>query len=91
MNEVLKTQFAHQLQDQYFAAMAGSLLKVALPDIMFAKFGVECISFFGTRLKKAAKTTVSTSVVKNYADKADQPVRSANQICRNKKKDKVRA
>ena len=71
--------------------MAHNLLKVAPPDTTFAKIWVKCISIFGTRLKKAAKTTVSTNIVKSYAGKGDQPVRLANQICRNKKKDKIKA
>ena len=52
VNEVLKMQFAHQLQDQYFTLMAHNLLKVAPPDTMFTKFQLECISLFGTRSKK---------------------------------------
>ena len=88
VNEALKTLFAHWLLDQYFAAMACNLLKVAPPDITFAKFWAECISIFGTMSKKAVKTKVSTNVVKNYPDKADQPVKSANQICRSKEKGK---
>ena len=75
---------------QYFAAMAHNLLKVAPHDTTFAMFWAECISIFGTRSKKAAKTTVSTSVVKNFSDKADHPIKSANQICRKKKKEKIK-
>ena len=86
MNEVLKTQLAHWLRDQYFAAMADNLLKVAQPGTTFAKFLAECISIFGTMLKKAAKTTVLTSVAENYSDKADQLLQLGNQ-CRKKKKE----
>ena len=57
----------------------------------FTKFWAECISIFGTRSKRAAKTTVSTNVVNNYSGKADQPVKSANQICKGKKKKKIKA
>ena len=57
--------------------MAHNLLKAAPPDATFAKFWTECILIFGTRSKKAVKTTVSTNVVKNYPDKADQLTRSA--------------
>ena len=78
VNEALKTQFAHWLWDQYFAALTHNLLKVAPTDTMFVKFQAECISIFVTMLKKAAKTTVSTSLVKNYSDKADQPVKLGN-------------
>ena len=59
VNDALKTQFDHQLQDQYFAAMAHDLLKVAPSDMEFTKFQAECMSIFGTRSKKAVKTTVS--------------------------------
>ena len=34
---------------------------------------------------------VSTNVIKNHPDKADQPVKSANQICKGKKKEKIKA
>ena len=34
---------------------------------------------------------VSTNVSKNHPDKADQPVKSANQICKGKKKEKIKA
>ena len=91
VNEALKTQFAHQLWDQYFEAMACNLLKVAPSDMAFTKFWAECISIFGTRSKREARTTVSTNVVKNYSDKADQLVKSANQICKCKKKEKIKA
>ena len=57
----------------------------------FTKFQVECISTFGTGSKKAVKTTVSTNVVKNHPDNADQPVKSANQIHKDKKKEKIKA
>ena len=46
---------------------------------------------FKNFLKKVGKTIMSTSLVKNYSDKADQAVGSASQICRNKKKDKIKA
>ena len=91
MNEALKTQFAHRLQDQYFAAMACNLLKVTQSDMAFTKFWAECISIFGTRSKTAVKTIVSINVIKNHPDKADQPVKSANQICKGKKKEKIKA
>ena len=52
----------------------------------FAKFWTECISIFGTRSKRVAKTTVSTSAVKNEMSKADQSVESADQIHKEKKK-----
>ena len=90
VNKALKTQFAHQLWDQLFAAMAHNLLKVAPSDMAFTKFWAECMSIFGIRSKKAVKTTVSTSVVKNCSDKADQTVKSANQICKDKKKEKIK-
>ena len=82
VNEALKTQFAYHLWDQYFAAMAHNLLKVAPPDTTFAKFWAECISIFGTRLKSTVNTILYTNVVRNYPDRTDQPVKSANQICR---------
>ena len=91
VNEALKTQFAHQLQDQYFAAMAHNLLKVAPSNIAFTNFQAECILIFGTRSKRAAQTTVSTNVVKNYSGKADQPVKSTNQVCKDKKREKIKA
>ena len=91
VNEALKTQFAHQMWDQYFGAMACNLLKVAPSDMVFTKFQAECISIFGIRSKRAAKTTVSTVVVKNYSCKADQLVNSANQIHKDKKKEKIKA
>ena len=90
VTETLKTQFTHQLQDQDFAAMAHNLLKVALPDTTFARFQAECVSIFGTRSKKAVKTTVSTNVVKNYPDKADQLVKSANQSAETRKRKRLR-
>ena len=71
--------------------MAQNLLKVAPSNIAFTKFWAECISIFGTRSKRAAKTTVSTNVVKNYLGKAGQLVKSANQICKDKKKEKIKA
>ena len=67
--------------------MAHNLLKMAPPDTAFAKFQAEYTLIFGTRSKKAAKTTVFTSVVNNYWDKADQLGKSANQIHRNKKRE----
>ena len=91
VKKVLKTQFAHQLQDQYFATMAHDFLKVAPPDTTSAKFWADCISIPGTRSKKAVKTTMSTNAAKNYSDKADQPVKSTNHICRGKKKEKIKA
>ena len=91
VNEVLKTQFAHRLWDQYFSAMAHNLLKVSPTDMTFTKFWAECISIFSTRSKKAVKTTVSTSVVQSHTSKADQPVKSANQLHREKKKEKIKA
>ena len=57
----------------------------------FTKFQAECMSIFGNRSKKIVKTTVSTNVVKNHSDKADQLVKSANQICKDKKKEKIKA
>ena len=89
-NEGLKTQFPCWLLDQYFAAMAHNLLKVAPSDMAFTKFWAESMSIFGTRSKKAVKTTLSTNVVKNHSDKADQLVKSANQICKDKKKEKIK-
>ena len=71
VNEALKTQFSHWLWDQYFAAMACNLLKVAPPATTFTKSQTGCISIFGTRSKKAVKTIVSTCVVENYSHKAD--------------------
>ena len=68
-----------------------NLLKVAPSDMAFTKFWVECILIFGTRSKRAAKTMVSTNVVKTHPDKADQPVKSANQIHKGKKKEKIKA
>ena len=68
--------------------MAHNLLKAAPTDTTFSKFWAQCILIFG--LKKAVKTTVSTSEVKYYPDKADQPVKSANHIQRNKK-EKIKA
>ena len=91
VNEALKIQFTHQLWDQYFAAMVCNLQKVAPSNMAFTKFQAECISIFGTRSKKAFKTTVSTNVVKNHLDKVDQLVKSANQICKDKKKEKIKA
>ena len=82
MNEALKTQLAHQLWDQYFVAMAHNLLKVTPLDSTLPKFWTECICIFQDQVKKAAKNTVSTSLVKNYSDKADHLVRSTYQICR---------
>ena len=73
-------KFAHQLLDQYFAAMDHNVLKVAPPNTRFPTFQAECISIFGTRLKKAAKTTVSTSVVTTCSDKADQMVSALTHI-----------
>ena len=52
VNEALKSQFDHQLWDQYFAAMACNLLKEAPPDTIFTKFWAKCISIFGTRSKR---------------------------------------
>ena len=57
----------------------------------FTKFWVECISIFGTRSKRAAKAMESTNVIKTHTDKADQPVKSANQIHNGKKKEKIKA
>ena len=57
----------------------------------FAKFQAECISIFGTRSRKAAKNNVFTSVVKSKVSKADQPDKSANQLCRGKRKEKIKA
>ena len=91
MNDALKTQFAHQLWDQYLAPMAHNLLKVSPPDTTFAKFWAECISIFGTRSRKAVKTTVSTSTVKNYTSKAYQPVKSTNQPHSEKIKEMIKA
>ena len=91
MNKALKTQFAHVLWNKYFAALVHNLLKIAPPDITFTKFWVECISIFGTRSKKAAKTTVSTSTVKGEISKADQPDKSVNLLHREKKKEKIQA
>ena len=62
VNEALKTQFPHQMQDQYIAAMASNLLKVAPSDMAFTKFQAECMSIFGTRSKKAVKTTGMTTL-----------------------------
>ena len=71
--------------------MAQNLLKVAPSGMAFTKFWAECRSIFGTRSTRAGKTTVSTNVVKNYSGKADQLVESANQICKDKKKEKIKA
>ena len=91
VNEALNTQLTHRLWDQYFVAMICNLLKLAPHDMTYAKFWAECISIFGTRSRKAVKTTVSTSVVRSEASKADQPAKSANQLCREKKKEKIKA
>ena len=91
MNEALNTQSAYRLWDQYFAAMTCNLLKVAPPDMTFAKFQVECISIFGNRSRMAAKSTVCTSTVKSHKNKSDQLVKLANQLSREKKKGKIRA
>ena len=64
---------------------------MAPPDTTFTKFWEECISIFKTRSGKEVKTTVPTSAVKNYSSKADQPVKSANQLCRKKTKEKIKA
>ena len=70
--------------------MASNLLQVAPSDIAFTKFWAECISIFGTRSKRAAKSTVLTNVVKSYLDKADHLVKLANQICKGKKKERTK-
>ena len=68
--------------------MTHNLLKVALPDMIFEKFQTEFISIFGS--KKEAKTMVSTSVVRGETSKADPLVKPANQLCREKKKRRLR-
>ena len=60
---LMKTHFAHRLQNQYFAAMAHNLLKAA-PHMTFTRFQVECITIFGSRSRKTTKETISTNVVK---------------------------
>ena len=87
VNEALKTQFAHWgCGTSILQPMAHNLLKVAPPDMTIATFQTECISIFGTRSRKvAAKTTVSTRMVKSQTSKADQPVKSANQLHRKEK------
>ena len=55
LNKALKTQFAHRLWDQYFAAMAHNLLKAAPPDTTIPNFQAECIPIFWTRSRKAMK------------------------------------
>ena len=79
VDEALLTQFAHWLQDQYLAAMAFNILKVASLGMTFTKFWEECIVILRTRSRKAAKTTLATNIVKSNVSKADQPVTSANQ------------
>ena len=86
-----ETHFAHRLWDQYFAVMACNVLKVAPLGMSFMKLWSECISIFRTRSRKAAKTTVSTSAIKIQVSKADQLVKSANQLHREKKKENIKA
>ena len=71
--------------------MALNLLKVAPSNMAFTKVCAECISIFGARSKKAVKTIVSTNVIKHHSDKGGQVVKSANQICKDKKKEKIEA
>ena len=52
VDKLLKTQFAHSPQDQYFAAMAIKLLKPASQGIIFTKFWTEGVVMFGTRSEK---------------------------------------
>ena len=46
---------------------------------------------FRTRSRKAANTTVSTNAIKTEKSEADQPAKSVNQLCRAKKKEKIKA
>ena len=56
----------------------------------FAKIWAECISIFVTRSKKTAKTTVSISAVRGETSKSNQPVKSANQLSRGRKKRRLK-
>ena len=91
VDDVLKTLFSHRLWDQYFAAMAHNLLNVAPPGMTFTMFSADCITVFGTRSRKAAKTTISTNAIKTEKSEADQLVMSVNQLCRAKKQEKIKS
>ena len=58
--------------------------------MIFTKLWAKCIAIFGTRSRKAVKTAISANVIKTDISKADQPVKSVNQIC-TKKKEKFEA
>ena len=57
----------------------------------FIRFWMECIPIFRTRSRKSTKTSISTNMVKLKNSDADQSVKSKNQLCREKKKAKIRA
>ena len=56
----------------------------------FTKFQAKWLVIFGIRFRKEAKATVSTSAVKTKLSTADQQVKSANWLHREKKKEKIR-
>ena len=87
---MVKTQFAHRLQDQYFAAMDQNLLQTSAQGITFTKLWAECVAMFWKRSKRSSNTTILTNMVKLKTSEADQLVKSANQVCGGQKV-KVRA
>ena len=91
VDKVLKTQCAHRLWDQYFAAMGYTILKKAPQGMTFTKFQVECIVIFRTRSQKPTKATISTNTIKFQGTDAGQLAKSSNQLHRAKMKENIRA
>ena len=66
-NEQLKNQYAHKLHDQYYAAIACSMLQTSNPSETFKQFrGCLTLFFFGSR-SKSGKVSTQTAAIETTA------------------------
>ena len=95
--ELFQTDWTFKNFIQTFSSLLGDFYgwhqkpKETKDEFISTRFWVECIAIFRTRFRKPTKTIMSTNTIKFQRTDADQPAKSANQLCRAKKERKIRA